>query len=223
MWDLDGTLVDTEPYWVAAEYRFAAAHGRRWNDQYAVELVGSDLLDSAHFIRERLSLEIDPTVIVEALLADVHAALTDEVIWRPGARDHLSTLRARGVRQGLVTMSYARLLPPVLDSLPGDLFEVIVTGDRVSRGKPHPDPYLQASAALGLEPQRCLVVEDSETGARAAEAAGCHVLTIPHLGPVTRSPGRTIADALTGQIAMDLLAQVSNAADTSTSRFSTST
>lgn len=205
LWDLDGTLVDTEPSWKATQYRLAAEYGGTWNDDHARHLVGSDLLDSAHYIRSHLGIDLSPADIVTWMVDDVLADLSDGFSWRPGAREHLLDLRRAGVRMGLVTMSYERLLPPILADLPAGLFEVVVAGDHVDRGKPHPEPYLTAAAALGVEPERCLAVEDSETGATSAQAAGCAVLVVPHLGLVANTPGRTHARDLDDPIARDWL------------------
>jgi HAD superfamily hydrolase (TIGR01509 family) len=204
-WDLDGTLVDTEPSWQATEYRLAEEYGGTWSEDHARQLVGSDLLDSAHYIRRHLGIDLSPAEIVARMVDDVLADLNLGVLWRPGAREHLLDLHEAGVRMALVTMSYERLLLPILAELPHGLFEVVVAGDHVDRGKPHPEPYLTAAAALGVDPERCLAVEDSETGAASAEAAGCTVLVVPHHGRVAASPRRTRADSLTDLSARRLL------------------
>lgn len=180
LWDLDGTLLDTEHYWQAAEWRLAESHGGEWSSEHALHLVGSDLMDSARYIKSQMGIELTPEAITKELITDVLAQLSNEVTWRPGALEQLLALRHAGVRQGLVTMSYRSLVEPVLAKLPAGLFEVVVTGDEVARGKPHPDPYLQAADALGVAPTSCLVVEDSETGTRSAAAAGCTVVVVPH-------------------------------------------
>ena len=88
-------------------------------------------------------------------------------------------------------MSYQRFVAPILAQLPPETFRVIVTGDIVEFGKPHPEPYLTAAAALGVAPKDCLAVEDSNTGAKSAESAGCLVLVVENHVPVLadRAPG----------------------------------
>jgi beta-phosphoglucomutase-like phosphatase (HAD superfamily) len=95
-------------------------------------------------------------------------------------------------------MSYDRFVAPILAHLPPETFRVVVTGDRVEQGKPHPEPYLTAAAALGLDPADCLAVEDSNTGAKSAEAAGCLVLVVENHVPVLRGGRRVFADTLEG-------------------------
>ena len=198
LFDMDGTLVETEPYWVEAEYEIAAEHGGTWSEEHALQLVGNDLLESGRYIREHMGISLEPSEIVEILLDKVVARIREAVPWRPGARELLETLRADGVRCALVTMSYRRFVAPVLDGLPGETFEVVVTGDAVSQGKPHPEPYEKAAALLGVEPSACLAVEDSNTGVRSAVAAGCTVLVVPNHVPVLPGERRVFRDTLEG-------------------------
>ncbi len=208
LWDMDGTLVDTEPYWIEAESELVAAYGGTWTQADAMRLVGSDLLDAARYIRDRGGVRMEPPVIVETLLDGVIARLEAEVPWRPGAVELLASLREAGVPCGLVTMSYRRFAAPLLDRLPDGAFAAVVTGDLVARGKPHPEPYLSAAAALGVRPEQCLAIEDSEPGARSAEAAGCTVLVVEN--HVTVQPGerRVFLDSLAGLHPADLPALV---------------
>ena len=184
LWDMDGTLVDTEPYWVAAEYRLAERYGGTWDDRHALNLVGNDLLDSGVYIREHMGIDLSAEQIVEALLDDVVAQVEGAVPFRPGALELLAELRAAGVPLALVTMSYARFVDPVLAALPPGVFDEVVTGDAVYRGKPHPEPYLTAARLLGVTPERCLAIEDSEPGTTSAVAAGCTALVVPLHVPV---------------------------------------
>ena len=108
LWDLDGTLADTEPSWFAAEHALAAEHGAEWTDADAHSLVGSDLIDSGVYIRDRMGLDLDPADIVELLLDRVVADARRGVVWRPGARELLSACQAADLPCALVTMSYAR-------------------------------------------------------------------------------------------------------------------
>lgn len=198
LWDMDGTLVDTEPYWMAAERRLARRYGATWSDEDSLELVGSDLLDSGRYIRERLGVDLTPAQIVELLLDDVVRAVEDSVPWRPGAVELLADLRAAGVPRALVTMSYTRFVEPVLAALPAGSFDVVVTGDAVSRGKPHPEPYLAAARMLGLDPADCLAIEDSNTGVASASAAGCAVLAVPCHVSIAPSDRWTLRESLVG-------------------------
>ena len=204
LWDLDGTLVDTEPYWIESEFEIVEQHGGTWSHDHAMHLVGNDLLDSGRYIREHSGISLEPAEIVEGLLDRVTARMGRTVPWRPGARELLAELRTLGVRCALVTMSYRRFVAPILDALPAGTFEVVVTGDAVSQGKPHPEPYLKAAAILGVDPTATVAIEDSNTGARSAEAAGCTVLVVPNHVPVLPGDRRVLVDTLAGMTPDDL-------------------
>ncbi len=196
LWDMDGTLVDTEPYWVEAEYALAERYGGTWSREHALNLVGNDLIESGRYIREHMGIDLEPSLIVEELLDHVIASVERSVPWRPGAVELLAGLQEHGVPCALVTMSYRRFVAPILAALPEGTFAEVVTGDAVLRGKPHPEPYLKASRALGVDPADCLAIEDSNTGARSAEAAGCRVLVVPNHVPVLPGDRRVFAESL---------------------------
>lgn len=188
LWDMDGTIVDTEPYWIEAEFDVVESHGGTWSHEHGKALVGSDLLDSGRYIREHGGINLDPHAIVEMLLDRVVASVRRDVPWRPGARELLASVRADGLATALVTMSWRRFAVEVVNALPTGSFDVVVVGDDVAKGKPHPDPYLLAAERLGVDPSMCLAVEDSPTGVVSALAAGCTVLAVPHIVPIPPPP-----------------------------------
>ena len=204
LWDLDGTLVDTEPYWIECEFALVAAHGGSWSDEHAHALVGKDLLTSARYLRRHGGVDLPPPAIVEHLVDGVLARLGRAVPWRPGARELLAELRELGVPCALVTMSYRRLAAAVVRSLPAGSFAPVVAGDDVTHGKPHPEAYLTAAARLGVAPADCVAIEDSPTGLAAAVAAGVPALGVAHLVPLEPSPGRHLVGTLVGVTASDL-------------------
>jgi HAD superfamily hydrolase (TIGR01509 family) len=195
---MDGTLVDTEPYWIESEFELVEKHGGTWSTEHALNLVGNDLIESGRYIREHSGIGLEPAEIVEELLDRVVARVEKRVPWQPGAVELLSDLRAAGVRCALVTMSYRRFVAPILAGLPEGTFEVVVTGDAVTQGKPHPEPYEKAAAILGVDPRRTIAIEDSNTGARSAEAAGCTVLVVPNHVPVLPGERRIFRQSLVG-------------------------
>jgi HAD superfamily hydrolase (TIGR01509 family) len=197
LFDMDGTLVDTEPYWIAAEYALVESFGGTWNDTHAHALVGNALLPSARYIREHGGVDLDPHDIVDRLLDDVVRAARHAMPWRPGAVALLTELTERAIPCALVTMSYARLARTVTERLHADAFATVVTGDEVNDGKPHPEAYLTAAVRLGVDPTRCVAIEDSPTGIASAEAAGCIVVAVPHHVHIPTAPGRVIVESLT--------------------------
>ena len=204
LWDMDGTLVDTEPYWMECEYALAEKYGGTWSHEDALAVVGGDLIDSATYMREHMGIDRTPEQIVDELLDGVVQKVEREVPWQPGARELLAELRVRGVPCALVTMSWRRFVEPVLRALPEGSFDVLVCGDEVAHGKPHPEPYLRAAELIGCPPAETVAIEDSPTGATSAEAAGCQVLVVPNHVPVPAGERRTQRETLVGVTPADL-------------------
>jgi HAD superfamily hydrolase (TIGR01509 family) len=211
LFDMDGTIVDTEPYWIAAEYALVEAHGGRWNDDLALSLVGNDLLVSGRIIRERGGVDLSPEQIVDHLLDAVIEQCRQAIPWRPGAQQLLQALVAEGIPCALVTMSYLRLAETVTAALPPNSFTAVVTGDQVTVGKPHPEAYLLAAERLGADPARCVAIEDSLTGVASAEAAGCVVIAVPHHVSIPPADTRTIVTGL-AELSPERLRQMVQAA-----------
>ena len=198
LWDMDGTLIDTEPYWIRCEHELVATYGGRWTDEDATSIVGFDLLDAAEVIRTRGGVPLRPNDIVDKLSAGVTVLLRQRVPWRPGARELLAALKLRGVPCALVTMSWKDLTAEVVGQLPRDSFQTVITGDMVMNGKPHPEPYPFAAEELGVDPVACVAIEDSPPGIASAEAAGCVVVGVHNLLPIPEAPHRVVLSTLQG-------------------------
>ena len=196
LWDMDGTLVDTEPYWIATEYALVAEHGGHWSDEHARSLVGFDLRDAAAVLRDRGGVDLPIDEIVNRLLDGVIERVRHKVPWRPGARALLIALRKQQIPCALVTMSWSRFADAVVSALPPGSFDVVITGDEVTHGKPHPEPYLAAAAALGVQAKDCVAIEDSPTGVRSAVAAGCRTFAVPNVVDVPAGRGYTVVGSL---------------------------
>lgn len=209
LWDLDGTLVDTEPSWIEAEYALVGAHGGLWSDEHAHALVGNPLLVSAEYVIEHGGVDLPAEEIVQILSDHVTARIRCGAPWRPGAIALLEHLHELGVPQALVTMSWRPMAQAVVDQLPPGVFAAVVTGDAVLHGKPHPEPYLTALAMLGVDAAGAVAIEDSPTGVASAEAAGLHTVAVPHVVPIPSGPGRTVVSSLAGLGPLDLLPLVS--------------
>lgn len=196
---MDGTIVDTEPYWIAAEGELVAEFGGRWTAADAHSIVGFDLLDAARELRDRGGVALEAPTIVERLLDSVIGKCRSELPWRPGARELLDDARRQGVPAVLVTMSWRRLADSVLDAAPDGVFVGSVTGDEVDCGKPDPEPYVRAASIIGVGPAECLAVEDSPTGVASAVAAGCATVAVPHIVDVAPRDGLALRSTLVGE------------------------
>ena len=195
---MDGTLVDTEPYWFASERDLVDRFGHGdWPDHHAHAMVGFDLRDSAAYMQEHGGVELPTDEIVERLLDGVIARLHRKIPWRPGARELLAELNDAGVPCALVTMSWRRFVDPVMAALPDRL---VRRHDHRRRGAAR---SWQASArpvparrrSVRRPPEHCLAIEDSPTGVRSALDAGCRVLGVPNIRALRREPGLTIVES----------------------------
>lgn len=202
---MDGTLVDTEPYWMAAETRLVESFGGTWSHEDALQLVGNGLIDSA-IILQNAGVDMDAEAIVALLTDGVQEALrTQGVPFRPGARELLQDLRAVGIPTGLVTMSLRRMALSVVDLIEFDAFDIVVAGDDVTNPKPHPEPYLHAAGLLEIDIADAVVIEDSPTGLRAGIASGAVALGVPHIVPLDHVGAHELWPTLADRTAADLI------------------
>ena len=198
LFDMDGTIIDSEPYWMASEQSLAAEHNGTWTTIDSLDVIGKDLNESSKLFKERTNIPLGIDEIKNRLSNDVQSKLSKEVPWRPGAKELLLELRKRGVKTALVTMSLRRMAQQVVDAIPFDAFDVIVAGDDVTRGKPHPEAYEKAAALLGFHPSKCIAFEDSVTGLTSAETAGTYAIGIPNIIEIPQKPGRVLWPTLEG-------------------------
>lgn len=189
---MDGTLIDTEPYWISAEIELVARHGGTWSHDDGLSLIGLPLLKSAAILQDRGGVQVSREEIVTALLTRVAQQMIDKGIpWRPGALALLDQLREAQIPSALVTMSYPLLTDVMVSALPEGTFSAVITGDIVTHGKPHPEPYLTAAAELGVDIATAVAVEDSPAGVASAEAAGARVIAVPHFVEIPARLGRS--------------------------------
>lgn len=203
LWDMDGTLVDTEPLWMAAQVALARQYGIPWDAEDSRNTVGKPMPVSAAVLQDR-GIDLPVPTIIDRLVQEVVSAITPTVPWLPGAERILTDLATAHIPCALVTMAYSPVAQRVAAAAPKSAFRAVVAGDDVSHGKPHPDPYLHAAAALGVDPARCVTVEDSLNGARSAQAAGIPVLVVPGVIAVPPGPGIHFTPSLT-DISVDSL------------------
>lgn len=200
LWDFDGTLADTEPIWVEAEFELVGRLGGEWSEGHADQLIGNSLLDSGAYILNAIGRpDLTPAWVVDQLITFVVARVADGPMpWRPGAMELLDSLAVAGIPCALVSASYRILLDAALSRLPADTFSVSVAGDEVTWGKPHPEPYERACAELEVRAHDCVVFEDSETGARSGNASGALVVAVPSRLAIPSAPRRVLRDSLVG-------------------------
>jgi len=194
LWDLDGTLVDTEVLWREEEAALVAERGGTWTLEDGLALVGTALPAYARAL-QGAGVDLPADEIIARISARIIARQEESARWQPGARELVAALWAAGVPQALVTSSYRNLTEPVVRDAGGAL-AVVIPGDEVERPKPDPQPYLLAARRLGVAPGDCVVVEDSRVGVAAGLASGAHVLAVESDVELPDDPRLSRADSL---------------------------
>jgi HAD superfamily hydrolase (TIGR01509 family) len=207
LFDMDGTLVDSEKLWDISLAALYEELGGRLTPEVRATMVGGSADDTIRTVYVDLGLEMDPAAMAESdrWLHDYTGELFDNGLpWCDGAAELLEALAAEGTPVALVTNTARTLTDRALNSIGHQYFSATVCGDEVARGKPAPDVYQRAAALLELPPSACLAIEDSVTGTAAAEAAGCPVLVVPNDVAVPGGPGRRHIDSLVDIAVADL-------------------
>ncbi|MFZ9988187.1 MAG: HAD family hydrolase [Candidatus Nanopelagicales bacterium] len=211
LFDLDGTLIDSEDLWWEAECLTVGTWGGEWTREDQAHCLGGPLERVTAYMAERTGATVAPEAIGQALLATMEGLLRNgDIEWRPGALDLLVECRRAGIPTALVSASHRLLLDAVADAVadrpgvPSPAFDVTVAGDEVNEGKPHPEPYTEAARRLGVEITDCIVIEDSPTGVASGQASGAFVVAVPHIVAIPAADRRTVVDSLEGVTLADL-------------------
>ena len=179
LFDHDGTLVDTEPVWAAAKVALAAEFGDTWTEQDTLDCLGLSMKFTLDRLRER-GVDLPDEQINERLVAKVREALAhQQVEFLPGIERFLTQVRDAQIPAAIVTNATTSIAQRTADAAPEGTFSVIIGNDETTHPKPDPQPYLLAAQRLGVEPSRCVALEDSPSGVRSATAAGMKVIVVP--------------------------------------------
>lgn len=207
LWDHDGTLVDTEPYWIEAELDLAAQFGAAWTEEDAIAVVGSPMAESAR--RMQLSgVQMEIPDIIDDLCARVVVSIEQKGIrWLPGVTDLFAEIAKAGVRCAIVSNAWRSVVEKTAAALPPGVIEFMLTGDEMKFAKPDPWPYRTAAEALGVPVENTIAIEDSVSGTLSAEAAGMPVLVVPSVAEVPDIPGRSRTTSL-ADINLDILRSI---------------
>ena len=206
LFDLDGTLFDSEKLWTVSLSELAARLGGRISPATRAAMVGTNVTETITMLYDDLDLAGDVAASAGWLLDRTMQLYREGMPWLPGARDLLLAVRDAGLATALVTSTPRSLVDVALKTIGAEHIDAVVAGDEVARNKPHPESYRRAADLLGVPAGDCLAIEDSPTGIASAEAAGCPVLAVPRELPIPPGPRRVVRASLDGLTVADLRA-----------------
>jgi HAD superfamily hydrolase (TIGR01509 family) len=208
LFDMDGTLVDSEKVWDIALNELAIRAGGTLSPQARLAMIGSNMGRTMQLLRDDLGQPDRPEAPDVQWLSDrVYELFAEGLVWRPGALELLQAVRAAGLPTALVTSTGRRLVEVALDTLGRESFDAVVVGDEVKMPKPDPEPYLTAADLLGVPIGDCVAIEDSPTGVASALASGAAVLAVPAELELPPTDGVHLRDTLVG-VDLDYLAKL---------------
>jgi HAD superfamily hydrolase (TIGR01509 family) len=214
LFDMDGTLIDSEPYWLDSEKELVESFGGAWTIEQGLALVGSGLWDSARAIQSA-GVDLELAEIIDRLSARVRERLTEAVPWRAGALNMMSQVLEAGIPTALVTMSFRQnatfIAQRMSDELGQSAFREVIAGDDVKEPKPNPEPYLMAAERLSVDIHHSVAFEDSVFGAASALSAGAVTIGVPLHIEIPASYATVIWDGLEGRGLPDIHHEVQSA------------
>ena len=212
LWDHDGTLVETEPYWIEAEFDLAARTGAQWTQEDAIGCVGSDMRESAHRMQQAGVGDMTIDEIVEWLVDRVAGIMQERgILYLPGVQQIFAECQQQGIRCAVVSNAWRKVVEMTVSGLPEGVVEYILAGDEMVHAKPDPWPYAHAADVLGVSRENCVAIEDSLAGTLSAEAAGIAVVVVKGVQPVPAGPKRSRVFDL-AEVHLDTLRSVVNGA-----------
>lgn len=190
-WDMDGTMVDTEPQWGIATYELSEAMGRRLTPELRELTIGGSLPRTIRICAEHAGISVDEAGYQryrDLMLGRVSELFDDALVPNPGVIPLLTELKSQAVPMLVTTNTERSLAQGCIEAVGADFFVGSITGDEVENPKPAPDMYIEAARRVGLPPSECLVFEDSFNGMTAAVDAGCRTIGL-HPESVTPPDG----------------------------------
>ena len=202
LFDLDGVLADSEPWWTKIDAALLAEHGVTYRGEYHREVLGVSYPVAIEFYRNAFNISAPAAELMRRRAQIAAEFFAQHIDLFPGAAAVLQELREMNLPLAVGTSSVSTSARPFLDRHHlTPFFEAIVTGDEVERGKPHPDIYLRAAEKLGAAPEACLVIEDALSGIAAGKAANMTVAAIPDTRFVDAAEYEAAADYVLGSLA----------------------
>jgi HAD superfamily hydrolase (TIGR01509 family) len=211
IFDLDGVLMDSEQRWNGAKEALVRETGGRWREEAPSVMMGMSSPEWAAYLHDDLGVPMDADAISRDVVRRMEEGYRESLPLLPGAAEAVRALADRWPL-GLASSSNREIIDLVLELADfGDAFRVTVSSEEVERGKPAPDVYLEAARRIGVEPGRCVAIEDSGNGLRSAHAAAMAVIAVPnpHYPPAPDTLALAAATvAVVGEVTPELVERV---------------
>jgi HAD superfamily hydrolase (TIGR01509 family) len=179
IFDLDGTLVDSMWIWEQIDIDFLEERGHELPKDLQKDIEGCSFTETAEYFKKRFNLEEDVETIKSVWIEMSKSFYSDKIKLKKGIKDLLDLLRSKDIKMGIATSNSRELAQTVLEKNGIDgYFETLVTSCDVKKGKPEPDVFLKTAEHLSVDPEHCLVFEDTHAGVIAGKAAGMDVIAI---------------------------------------------
>lgn len=186
LFDMDGTVIDSESLWLQAEIEVMGALGFSWDASDQLNCLGGPMDRTERYMQER-SGHIKPFgYFRDQLNLSMKSKLRQDLKLIPNALTLISQARANGLKTGLVTASGKELMNIALEKFPKDSFDVAISRDDVIKTKPNPEPYVKAAKLLDVDINKCVILEDSQTGINSGLSSGAKVIAISHMSNLNK-------------------------------------
>lgn len=197
IFDMDGVLVDSQPYHFKADIDTMAEYGVIKGQKFYESFAGTLTADRMRTLKEMFGLDVpveEMTIKRENMILDIMGK--EDIKPVSGIPEFLRSIEEKGLTTAVASSSDYKLINLILDRLKiAQYFDSVTSGSDVKRGKPSPDVFLLAAERIGIEPSECLVVEDSENGVKAAKSAGMKALG--YINPTSGKQDLSLADFIT--------------------------
>lgn len=201
IFDLDGVLLDSEQVWDQVRRNLTIELGGKWRDEATDAMMGMSASEWSGYMHNELAVPLDADGICRRVVEGMRGFYRTGLPLIPGAKEAVGRMAARWPL-GLASSSNRELIDLVLEVAQlTDRFQVTVSSEEVSRGKPSPDVYLETARGMGIAPEHCVAVEDSGNGIRAGKAAGMFVIAVPNRALPPESGALALADKVLDSIA----------------------
>lgn len=204
--DMDGTLIDSEPLWFESEVKLMAEFDYLWTPEDQMKCIGGPIQKTANYMVSKVNGQNNAQFFIESLISIVSADFEKRITFMPGALELLKALSESGVKLALVSASPRQMLEATARVLEGKYLELLISSDDVTESKPSPECYLKAASHFGLDISECLILEDSGTGVASGRASGAKVVAIPHLIEIVGDSQVVVIESLEGMSVEDLFA-----------------